>query len=235
MYTRSAVYYDSIYSYKNYEKEANTLERLIRKYKRSHGNTLLDVGCGTGGHVTFLRRHYRVQGLDLNPEMLRIAREKNPGIRFYHGDMVDFNLKRKFDVIVSLFSAIGHVKTLSRLRRSVRTTANHLQPGGVLIIEPWFTPDAFRPGSVHSLFVNRPELKIARMNISNVKGRLSIMDMHHLIGTPEGIRYFIERLELGLFTKTEYRTAIRDSGLKPFYDSKGLIGRGLYLGTKPIG
>src|SRR5712692_4279591 len=98
MYSRSAEYYDTIYSFKKYKREVGKLHRLIQKYKLSPGNTLLDVGCGTGGHITYLRQHYQVEGLDLNPGMLKVARRKFPGVHFRRADMTSFLLDHKFDV-----------------------------------------------------------------------------------------------------------------------------------------
>lgn len=233
MYVRSAEYYDAIYSYKNYKREVAKLHRLIQKYKRSPGNSLLDVGCGTGGHIPYLSRHYEVEGLDMNPRMLKIARQRHPGIPFHKGDMTRFDLKHKFDVVVSLFSAIGSVKTKPKLQSAIRSMVSHLRPGGVLIVEPWFTPEAFKPGTMHSMFVEKPELRIARMNISRARRGLSILDMHYMVATPRGIRYFKEPLELGLFTRTDYEKALEGSRLSVHYDSAGLTGRGLYLGVAP--
>ena len=71
------------------------------------------------------------------------------------------------------------------------------------------------------------------MSISNRKGNLSVLDMHHLVATPKGIDYFVEHLELGLFAKAEYRDAFRDAKLETTYDPEGLMGRGLYIGTLP--
>jgi len=210
------------------------LHRLIQRYKRSPGNSLLDVGCGTGGHIPYLSRHYQVEGLDMNPRMLKIARHKQPGIYFHKADMTRFDLKRKFDIVVSLFSAIGSVKTKSKLESSVRNMASHLRPGGVLIIEPWFTPEAFKRGTLHSLFVERPELRIARMNISRARPGVSILDVHYMVGTPRGIRYFNELLELGLFTRADYQKVLEGSRLTVHYDPAGLTGRGLYIGVVPV-
>jgi len=53
-----------------------------------------------------------------------------------------------FDMIMCLFSAIGMVKTYARLERALVCMGRHVRPGGVLIIEPWFTPDSWRAGSV---------------------------------------------------------------------------------------
>ena len=65
------------------------------------------------------------------------------------------------------------------------------------MVEPWLTPQQWRKRSVHANFVDQPELKIARMNISETKGKLSFMDMHHLVATPKRVEHFVERLELG--------------------------------------
>jgi len=231
LYNRSAEFYDAIYSFKDYEKEVAKLHELIQKHKRSTDNDLLEVACGTGGHIKYLKNDYSVEGLDLNPQMLRLARKKHPDVVFHRGDMVSFKLKKHFDAITCLFSAIGHLKTRRRLGLAVRNMSGHLKPGGVLIVEPWITPQQWRKRSVHANFVDQPELKIARMNISKSRGKLSVLDMHHLVATPNRVEHFVERLELGLFTQDEYLDAFRRVGLETSYDSEGLMGRGLYIGT----
>ena len=111
--------------------------------------------------------------------------------------------------------------------------ASHLKPCGVLVIEPWFTPDAWKPGTVHALLVDEDELKIARVNTSFADGRLSYFDLHYLIGTPEGTEHFVERHELGLFTIEEMATALEPAGLEVTYDPEGPAGRGVFLGLRP--
>ncbi len=232
MYDRSAAYYDAIYDYKNYEDESEKLRRFVRRYKKSSGNTLLDVACGTGNHIAFLKRWFSVEGVDLNPDMLKQARRKHPDVRFYNGDMCSFQLGKKYDVITCLFSAIGHVKTKMRLQRAIGRMAQHLKPGGLLLLEPWLTPDRWSLGRLSANFVDLPELKLARLSISKRRGNLSINDEHHLVGSTTGIEYFVERLEMGLFTPETYIDALEKAGLKVKHDKKGLIGRGLYLGIK---
>ena len=105
MYGRSAVFYDAIYSGKNYEKESNKLHQFIQRYKKSAGDTLLDVACGTGNHLKYLKQWYDVEGLDINPTMLKQARKKHPRITFHRGDMCSIRFHKRFDVITCLFSA----------------------------------------------------------------------------------------------------------------------------------
>ena len=165
--------------------------------------------------------------------MLRIARKKHPDIVFHRGDMTSFKLKNRFDIITCLFSAIGHVKTRTRMRKAVRNMAGHLQPGGLMILEPWITPANFRKGLIGSNFVDKPNLKIARINISKVRGSVSAFEYHYLIGTPDRVQYVIDRGSSGLWTHEEYLEAFRDGGLNVSFDAEGLMGRGLYLGVKP--
>ena len=234
MYEESALYYDIIYSYKNYEKESEKLHRIIQRYKKSKQKFLLDVACGTGNHISYLKKHYKVQGLDNNPRMLKQARKKYPDVSFHLGDMTIFNLRRRFDVVTCLFSAIGHVKTKARLRQAVRNMADHLNPGGLLIVEPWLTPDQIEVGRIIANFVDKPGLKLARMGIGERRGNLFVQDLHHLVTSAGRVKYFVEHLEMGLFTSHEYLDAFRDLKLNVIHDPRGLTGRGLYLAVKPL-
>ena len=236
MFSKSEKYYDEIYGTmgKDYLAESNKVHKFIQQHKQSKGNTLLDVACGTGAHAGPLSRLYKVEGLDLDAVMLKIARRKYPKIRFHHGDMTNFDLGHQFDAITCLFSSIGYVKTKPRLQQAVKTMSHHLLPGGILLIEPWFTPEQWKSGRVSILHVDKPELKIVRMSHSGQKGRTSLLDFHYLIGTPKRVEHSIEHHEMGLFTHEEYLDVFLSAGLKASHDKKGLDGRGLYIGRNPI-
>ena len=236
MFSKSANYYDEIYTSmgKDYPKEANKMYKLIQKYLKSGGETLLDVACGTGHHVGLLGKYYRVEGLDLDSNMLSIARKKYPEIRFHKGDMINFRLNKNFDAVICLFSSIGYVKTKSNLNKTIQTMTQHLLPGGVMLIEPWFSPNQWRTGGVFTVHVNKPDLKITRMSHSSRKGNISILNFQYLVGTSKGIQYSAEQHQLGLFTKKDYLEAFRKAGLKVIHDTNGLDGRGLYIGIKPL-
>ena len=232
MFTKTAQYYDLIYYDKDYKAEVDKLLDLIREHGPPPGDRLLDVACGTGHHIHFLKEHFSIEGLDINLELVEIARQRNPEVTFHEGDMIDFNLGRKFDIITCLFSSIGYVKTLDNVVRALETMANHLEPGGLLLVEPWFTPDQWKPNTVHALFIDEPELKIARVNTSYAEGRLSYFDLHYLIGTPQKTEHFVESHELGLFEQEEMESAFSQAGLQVALHEEGLIGRGMYIAQK---
>jgi len=47
IYRDLAMYYDLIYTWKDYKTEADTIKKLIATYQKSDGNTLLEAACGT--------------------------------------------------------------------------------------------------------------------------------------------------------------------------------------------
>jgi dTDP-3-amino-3,4,6-trideoxy-alpha-D-glucopyranose N,N-dimethyltransferase len=236
MFSKSAQYYDEIYASidKDYAAEASKAYEFIQNYKQSKGKQLLDVACGTGFHASLLSKYYQVEGLDLDAKMLAVAKKKHPKIRFHQGDMMDFNLKKQFDVIVCLFSSIGYVKTKPRLQKAIKTMSGHLLPGGVLLVEPWFTPKQWNPRRAFMTQVNKPDLKIVRMSYSGQRRKISTIEFQYLIGTSKGIEHAVEIHELGLFTPKEYMDAFKTTGLIMTYDAEGLDGRGLYIGLKPV-
>jgi ubiquinone/menaquinone biosynthesis C-methylase UbiE len=232
MFNKSANLYDAIYLNigKDYAAEVEKIRQFLWQYKRAPGNQLLDVACGTGIHLGLLRADFSVEGLDLDEKMLELAGKKYPQIPFHHGDMLDFDLGRKFDIITCLFSSVGYLKEATCLDRAISNMARHLNPGGVLLVEPWFTPEKWEVGKAHATFINQPDLKIARMNISERRDRLSFFTFHYLVATPQGIEYFTELHELGLFTEAEYQDAFCMAQLEVIYDPTGLSDRGLYIG-----
>lgn len=234
MYARMADYYDKVYGFKDYAGEARQIVDLVDARLGPEARRLLDVACGTGLHLEHLKQRFEVEGLDLSEGQLEQARQRLPGVVLHHSDMVDFDLGRTFDVITCLFSSIGYVETLDRLERAIATMARHLAPGGLLLVEPWFTPETWHPNTVHSVFVEEPEFRLARINTSLQEGRISYFDLHYLIGTPDGTEHFVEQHRLGLFTRPEMESAFNQAGLHVTWDQQGLTGRGLYIGQHPV-
>lgn len=235
MFGKSTALYDAIYRWKDYAKESAQVVDLVEAHGRSGGKRLLDVACGTGLHLPHLREAgFDVQGVDINPDMLAAARARLPDVPFREADMVRLDLGETFDVVVCLFSSIGYVRTDENLRATIAAFARHLVPGGVALVEPWFERDVYRAGTVHAMLVDEPELKICRMNVSAVDGDLSVMDMHHLVGTPDGVEHFVERHELAMFRRAQFAEAAAAAGLAHAWEPDGLMrDRGLHVFVKP--
>ncbi|NHJ46384.1 MAG: class I SAM-dependent methyltransferase [Asgard group archaeon] len=231
MYRNLAKYYDKIYHDKDYKKEVDDIKKIVSKYKKSKGNKLLDIGCGTGGHLQHLVKDFKCTGLDLNKDILKIALEKVPQISTVQSDMSDMELGEKFDVITCLFSSIGYILTKDKLKKTINNFSNHLQPGGIVIIEPWLTPDIYRAGSPHMTVYDGEDMKIARVNISDIKDEnISYFEMHFLIAEPnKPVLHLIDKHELALFPHELLMDYMKESGLitekltVEFYADRGLL------------
>lgn len=234
MYKEFADIYDLIYSFKDYKKEVKKIKKLIKKYKITDGNELLDVACGTGKHLQYFKDSFICTGVDINEGMLNVAKNKVKGVIFKQADMVNFDLNNEFDIIISLFSSIGYVKTYTNLEKTIVNFANHLKQGGVLIIEPWFTKSTYWVGHPGMTTYDGDDIKIARLNTAKIENDLSVMDMHYLIVEKnKDVKYFVDKHELGLFDTDKTLELMKKAGLKAEFLKDGLMKeRGLYIGVK---
>ncbi len=235
MWAELAPFYDVLYLWKDYAAEAARVHQLIQTHRMSSGNTLLDVACGTGEHTRFLREHYDVTGVDLNREMLKVARRKIPGVPLLCRDMTSFDLKRRFDAVVCLFSSIAYVRIYRNLKRTIACFGRHLKPGGILVIEPFFTTETFLPGSIHAGTLEAEGVKISRHTVSRRRGNLAVLDFHFLLSTMKGVQYFRDTHELALFDRERFLEILSDAGLRTWYYEDGLMrDRGLYVSLKAL-
>jgi ubiquinone/menaquinone biosynthesis C-methylase UbiE len=232
MYNQSSKYYDALYASlgKDYASEADHIAQIVAERCRSGGNELLDVACGTGRHIEQLRERFACEGLDVSRSMIEIAQQRNPHVPFHLGDMIGFNLAKRFDVIICMFGAIAYAPNAQRLDQTLQGFARHLKPGGVVIVEPWVRPEDWQDGAVHALFVDEPELKVARMSVSRRDANVSVLNFHYMVASRDGIRTFTEPHRLTLFTADEYTNAFRKAGLFSEHQDEGFAGRGVYVG-----
>ncbi len=227
LYNELAGYYDLIYHWKDYKNESADIRKEIKKY--TLGKELLDVGCGTGEHLKHLKG-YKITGLDLNKEMLNVAKKKLPKARLVHADMTDFDLKKKFDVVLSMFSSIGYAKTKRLTKRVIKNLYTHTKPGGICILEPWLTPKEFKPGISFLHTFESDDLKIARASRSTLKANISVIEMQYLVlkkGNP--IRHLKDEHVMGVFSADEMAGFLKEAGFKIIEKKKGE--RGYYICT----
>jgi len=230
MFSESAELYDLIYgSFKNYEAETGQISARLTAVHPGV-RTVLDVACGTGEHARLLRERHGllVDGVDLDPAFVEIASRKNPAGTFTIGDMQDFDVGRRYDAVLCLFSSIGYVRTLDGVTRAIRRFRDHLEPGGIILVEPWMAPGVLTDGYTSVNVAERGNVRVERRTRTEVRGRLSWLHFDYDITEDGRTRHASEAHELGLFTTEEMRGAFEANGLVVEHDPTGLIGRGLY-------
>lgn len=212
-YDRFADIYDAVCRGigKDYAGESAAITELVLA-RRPGASTLLDVACGTGGHLEHLRARFEVAGVDLSTHMASIARTKLPGIDIQEGDMRRFDVGRRFDAVVCLFSAVGYMGSPADLGQAVATMARHLEPGGVLVIDAWLVPDQWEVDHLRAHATDEPGLALAWVDTSHRRDRTSVLDFHYTVATRAGVDRFTERHELTMFTPAEYEAAFVAAG-----------------------
>jgi len=145
--------------------------------------------------------------------------------------MQDFAIDGRFSIVQCLFSSIGYVASEAELRATIARFASVLEPGGMLVVEPWSTPAQWRDDR-QAVFVDRPELKIARMSENERYGTTAVVRYHYLVGEPTGISSFGETHVLQLFDEQQYAGAFAAAGLRVREERTDLFARGLYIGIK---
>ena len=233
-YKELARYYDLIYTFKDYQKEAEKVQTIIEKFKKSEGHELLDVACGTAKHLLFLQDSYQCTGVDMSGEMLEIAKRKLPHLEFRKENMIHMRLEKQFDIITCLFSSIGYVKTWKNLQKTWETFALHLKKGGVAVVEPWFTREQYKIGLPCMTTYEDENIKIARLNVANAEGNISVMDMHYLVAEKDQeVKYFQDHHEIGMFDIDQTLEIMRRAGFNAEFSPDGLMrDRGIYIGVK---
>lgn len=218
---------------KDYRKEAEEIAALVRGHRLAT-RSLLDVACGTGQHLRHLDGLFdHVEGLELSGDMLAIATDRNPDVTFHQGDMRSFALGRRFDAVICMFSSIGHLRNTDELDSTLRCFADHLEPGGVIVVEPWWFPETFTPGYVGASVTEAGERTICRVSHSVREGDATRIEVHYLVAEPGGgIRYLTEDHTITLFPRADYERAFERAGCDVLYQEGGSSGRGLFIGTR---
>lgn len=108
---------------------------LNRFAEETSGRGLVaDLGCGPG-HVTWYlsRQGVRIYGVDFAPEMVAVARSRNPGLDFRVEDMAHLSASDASLVGVVLFYSIVHLD-LAGLPPVFQEARRVLAPGGLALL-----------------------------------------------------------------------------------------------------
>ncbi len=235
LYTDRAELYDAIYHDKPYEAEAERLHDLLDRRGIFDGASVLEAACGTGSYLYQLQIWYRVAGFDRYEGMLAEARRKVPQVELFAADMAAFEVDRRFDAALCLFSSIGYLLTRERLEAAARCFARALRPGGVLVIEPFLSMNAFVSGRPVMQSFDSPLLKCTRACITKQVGDRAVLDFHWLVlraRQPE-VEHFTERHELWLCPPELMTEVLEGAGFSVSRESPGLMkGRELLIAER---
>jgi len=182
-----AAYYDVIYSDKDYKAECDFAEQIFQKYSPGQISTILELGCGTGGHaIPLAQKGYRVSGIDISEAMIAKARKKaedaNLKLHFQVMDLRSFNLDRTFDACIGMFAVIGYMTDTRDVLSALRSVRKHLGSDSLFIFDFWNGLAVLRIlPSVRVKTVDDKELKIIRIAQPELEAINHICQVHYHI------------------------------------------------------
>ncbi|QPK63425.1 class I SAM-dependent methyltransferase [Methylomonas sp. LL1] len=163
-----ALYYDLLYRDKDYAAEAAYVASHIREFNPS-AKTILELGCGTGGHAEFFARMgFTVVGIDMSVTMLnqaemrkaKLPTEIAERLTFIQGDVRSIRTGEQYDAVISLFHVMSYQTSNADLENSFATAAVHLKPSGVFLFDFWYGP---------AVLIQKPEVRVKRLEDNTIK------------------------------------------------------------------
>ena len=134
-YDQWAWLYDQTMGPEYGQEKWKALQKMILP-KLPDGAKLLDLCCGTGPLIPpLIQSGYQVTGLDASNEMLAFARKKAPEADFVHEDARHFQLKERFDGVISTSASLNHMPTLQDLEQVFAQVYASLRTGGLFLFD----------------------------------------------------------------------------------------------------
>jgi len=97
--------------------------------------SLLDLACGTGTISEQLKDRFEITGLDLDEEMLKQFRKRNPGLKTVLGSMSDLSGLAQYDAIVLFGDSLNYLLTIEEVKKTLCEAIDHLKMGGVFFFD----------------------------------------------------------------------------------------------------
>lgn len=137
-YVEFANLYDELMKDFDYELWADYIEEIFNRYQIKP-KYILEMACGTGNLTYNLaKQRYNIVCFDLSSDMLskaydKLGRYKN--VKILNQNMVNFNLNKKFDTVISICDSINYITKEDDLIECFKNVYNHLNKDGVFIFD----------------------------------------------------------------------------------------------------
>lgn len=215
LYTELASWWPLLSAPREYEQEAALYAEVIEGAVRGPAHTLLELGSGGGNNASYLKKRFAMTLVDLSPDMLAVSRKLNPECEHIEGDMRTVRLGRTFDAVF-VHDAIMYLTTESDFTAAVRTCADHVRPGGIVLLVPDATQESFRPRT-EAGGDDGEGRAIRYLEWDHQSEGTSFTSTFVYVLKEDGMPLRVEHEEhaFGLFARETWLRVMRDAGLEP--------------------
>jgi len=218
-----ALAYDLLNEGKPYREEVNFVLSLYETLNKpgSSPTNVLDLGCGSGMHLSMFPASVRKTGVDLSESMLAIAGKRNlPNATYVHTNIGDFRSDEQFDLIYLLFHVMSYQTTESDLGRAFATMYDNLTNNGMAIFDFWHRAAWDNDPPVTRMTTRKNSVvevkRVSSPILDRLTGLVSIdMDIfvHESGMDEETYVHFSEHHDMRSYTLQEFSLAAKLAGL----------------------
>ena len=199
-----------ISSPEEYREETELFCKTIINSSKNKPQTLFHLGCGAGINDYTFKEHFKVTGVDISNEMLKIARKLNPEVKYIQGDMREIRLKLRFDA-VAIPDSIGYMTTEKDLRRAINTAYMHLNTGGILLIVASIRDNLKENNFVYTGSKKGIKITIFENNCITSKTNYEAT-LVYLIRRKNKLEIYTDKHTIGLFNLITWEKLLKEKG-----------------------
>ena len=215
IYNDLAKWWSHISPRESYAAEADVHLRLIDDALGKTATSILELGSGGGRLAALYGKDREVVLSDLSPDMIEQSKQHNPEREHVVGDMRSLRLQRTFDAVV-IQDAIMYLTNPEDLAATFETAAQHLEPGGVLLVLPDVVKETFQEGSVSGGSIGRPAAQLLEWHWDpDPHDDTFQVDMCLMLRHDNGQMEVVhEQHQMGLFDRTTLCRLMREAGFQ---------------------
>jgi len=217
LYSEFASWFHLLTPPSSYVEEAEFIRQILTSSSRSPIVSVLEMGSGGGNNASHLKAHFTMTLTDLSLAMLDESRRLNPDCEHIQGDMCSMRLGREFDAVF-VHDAVCHLTTRDELVACMKTAFVHCKPGGVALFMPDSVRERFQ-AAVHHGGHDGDGRSIRYLEWSfdrDPSDNTYTVDFAYMLRQGKGpVRVEHDTLMMGLFSREEWLTWLRDTGFAP--------------------
>ena len=200
-------YYHLLYQNRSQNEADLFIKNTVQKLKLDADASVLDLGCGKGRHALKMSSFFNmVHGLDLSENNIKIANSnKKDNMKFFIGDMRNFNHTTTYDYVFNLFTSFGYFDTVEENLDVLKCIHRQLKKNGYLLVD-FLNPDVIRNNEFTS------EKKHINDVYFNIEKRISDNYIVKNIQIKDGNKEFHFNEKVQLFDLNDFENMLSKTG-----------------------
>ena len=163
-----------------------TLMQAVKKQIPNNNCTILDIGCGTGSILSFLKPHLGI-GIDNSSEMIKLAKDKYKhlyNLKFRVHDIEKRPVSGRFDYIL-LLDVIEHLQNINQAMENICKIMNDDTLLIVSMVNPVWEPILILMEKLHLKMPEGPHYRIGERQLLTLMRKFGLSLKKRSVYFPE--------------------------------------------------